>query len=331
MKNNWKRILPGLIVSVVALAVVFSLLDLRKFRQAVLQADLRFLVAGAMTSLIWLIIRGFVWRTLLQNKASYRDSFITINEGYLLNNILPFRLGEIARAFLMGRKAGLDFWQVIPSIIVERTLDLAIAVGLFLCTFPFVIGVTWARQAASGTGIVVLTALGAIYILARNRQRVLDWIERAGQRWSLVRKLSGRRVIAFFDGLVILTDGRLFLMALAWEGLDWLIGILQYYLYLRAFFPHPSLLWALFALGVGALGIAAPSSPGAIGVYEAVLVGALIAFGLDASPATAFALSMHIISYLLTGLIGGFGLYKDGESLSSLYTRLGKLKSEGET
>jgi uncharacterized protein (TIRG00374 family) len=331
MKNNWKRILPGLIVSVVALAVVFSLLDLRKFRQAVLQADLRFLVAGAMTSLIWLIIRGFVWRTLLQNKASYRDSFITINEGYLLNNILPFRLGEIARAFLMGRKAGLDFWQVIPSIIVERTLDLAIAVGLFLCTFPFVIGVTWAGQAASGTGIVVLTALGAIYILARNRQRVLGWIERAGQRWSLVRKLSGRRVIAFFDGLVILTDGRLFLMALAWEGLDWLIGILQYYLYLRAFFPHPSLLWALFALGVGALGIAAPSSPGAIGVYEAVLVGALIAFGLDASPATAFALSMHIISYLLTSLIGGFGLYKDGESLSSLYTRLGKLKSEGET
>ena len=44
----------------------------------------------------------------------------------------------------------------------------------------------------------------------------------------------------------------------------------------------------------------------------------------------AYALSMHVISYLLTGLIGGYALYKDGESLSSLYTRLGKMKSEGE-
>jgi glycosyltransferase 2 family protein len=317
------------VVSVVALAVVFSLLDLRKFVQAVQQADFRFLLMGTLASLLWLLIRGFVWRTLLQDKASYHDAFFTVNEGYLLSNILPFRLGEIGRAFLIGRKAHLDFWQVIPSILIERALDLAIAAGLFLSTVPFVIGVTWARQAAIGTGIVVLIGLCAIYVLARNRQLVLGWIDRAGQRWAVVKKLAGRRVVAFFDGLVIITDGKLFLRALGWEGLDWSVGILQYYLFLRAFFPHPTLLWALFALGAGALGIAAPSSPGAIGVYEAVLVGALVVFGLDASTATAFALSMHIISYMLTGLIGGFGLYKDGESLSSLYVRLGRMKSEG--
>jgi len=328
-RESWKRILPGLIISGVALVVVISLLDLKKFGQALIQADLRFLLAGALASLLWLVIRGFVWRTLLQNQASYRDSFFTINEGYLLNNVLPFRLGEIARAFLMGRKTGLDFWQVIPSILIERALDLAIAIGLFLCTLPFVIGVAWAKQAALGTGMVVLAGLGGIYLLARNRRRVLDWVDRMGERSRVVNKLAGRRVVAFFDGLAILTNGRLFLKALGWESLNWLAGILQYYLFLRAFFPEPALLWALFALGVGALGIAAPSSPGALGVYEAVLVGALVVFGLDASRATAFALSMHIFSYLLTGLIGGVGLYKDGESLSSLYTRLGKMKSEG--
>jgi uncharacterized protein (TIRG00374 family) len=330
-KNNWKRILPGLIVSVAALAVVFSMLDLRKFVQAIQQADLRFFFAGILFELLWLIVRGFVWRTLLQNKASYHDVFITINEGYLLNNILPFRLGEIGRAFLIGRKAHLDFWQVLPSILIERSLDLAIAVGLFLTTLPFVIGISWAKQAAIGTGIIVLIGLATIYLLARNRHRVLGWIDQAGQRWALVKKLAGRRVIAFFDGLEIITDGRLFLRALGWEGLDWLVSVLQYYLFLRAFFEAPSLLWVLFALGVGALGIAAPSSPGAIGVFEAVLVGALVVFGLDASPATAFALSVHFTSYIITSLMGGYGLYKDGESLSSLYTRLGKMKSEGET
>ncbi len=326
-----KRILPGLIISLVALVVVFSLIDLRKFGEAIQQADLRFFLLGILSEVLWLFVRGFVWRTLLQNKATYKDTFITINEGYLLNNILPFRLGEIGRAFLIGRKARLDFWQVIPSVLIERALDLAIAVGLFMCTLPFVIGISWARQAAVVIGIIVLVGLGAIYLLARNRQWVLGWIDRAGERWTLVKKFTGRRVVAFFDGLGIITDGRLFLRALGWEGINWLVSILQYYLFLRTFFAAPSLLWVIFALGVGALGIAAPSSPGAIGVFEAILVGALVVFGLDASPATAFALSVHFTSYIVTALIGGYGLYKDGESLSSLYTRLGKIKSEGES
>jgi uncharacterized protein (TIRG00374 family) len=329
-RNNWKRILPGLIVSLAALAIVFSLLDLRKFGQAIRQADLRFLLAGILSEVLWLLARGFVWRTLLKNKASYYDTFISINEGYLLNNILPFRLGEIGRAFLLGRKAHLDFWQVIPSILIERLLDLAIAVGLFISTLPFVIGIPGAKQAAIITGIIVLVGLGLVYILARNRQRVLVWIDKAGERWGLVKKLTGHRVVAFFDGLGIITDSRLFIRALGWEGINWLVAVLQYYLFLRAFFPQPSLLWVLFALGVGALGIAAPSSPGAIGVFEAVLVGALVVFRVDASSATAFALAVHFSAYIVTGLIGGYGLYKDGESLSSLYTRLGKMKSEGE-
>jgi uncharacterized protein (TIRG00374 family) len=306
------------------------MLDFNKFAQVLLQADLRFILLGVGASLLWLIIRGFVWRTLLLNRASYRDSFLTINEGYLLNNILPFRLGEIARAFLMSRKAGMNFWQVIPSIIIERSLDLAIAAGLFLCTLPLVIGVPWAQQAAIGIGIVVITGLGLFYILARSRERALDWVAKMGERFILIKKLAGRRVIAFFDGLAILTDGRLFLKALGWEGLNWLVAILMYYLFLHAFFPHPNLLWVIFTVGVGALGIALPSSPGAIGVYEAALVGALAVFGLEASVTFAFALSMHIISYLLTGLIGGYALYKDGESLSSMYSRLGKMKTEGE-
>ena len=329
-KNNWKRILPGLIISLAALVIVFSLLDVKKFGQAIRQADVRFLLLGILSEVLWLTVRGFVWRTLLQNKATYKDAFITINEGYLLNNILPFRLGEVGRAFLIGRKAKLDFWQVIPSILIERALDLGIAVGLFMTTLPYVIGVSWARQAAYGIGIVVVLGLGSIYILALNRGRVLGWIDQLGERWAFIKKLTGQRLAAFFDGLGIITDGRLFLRALGWQGLNWLVSVLQYYLFLRTFFHSPSLLWVIFALGVGALGIAAPSSPGAIGVFEAVLVGALVVFGVDASPATAFALSVHFTSYIITALIGGYGLYKDGESLSSLYTRLGKMKSEGE-
>ena len=58
------------------------------------------------------------------------------------------------------------------------------------------------------------------------------------------------------------------------QGLNWLVAILQYYVMMLAFFPNPTFLSAVFALGVAALGIAAPSSPGALGVFEAALVAA---------------------------------------------------------
>ncbi|MBN2146579.1 MAG: flippase-like domain-containing protein [Anaerolineales bacterium] len=320
--QDWKRLLPGLLVSVLALAVVFSLIDLDDFLQAVRQADWRYLLVGGFITLPWLFVRAFVWRTLLQEKAAYRDVFLTLNEGYLLNNILPFRLGEVGRAFLLGGKSSLAFWQVIPTILIERAIDLIIAVGLFLSTLPFVVGVDWAQQAALGTGLIVGFGLVLLYIMAHNRPRVLNLVEKAGRRWPLVQRLSGERVSAFFEGLSILTSLRRFLIALTWMLFNWLLGVLQYDLLLRAFFPHAQPLWAAFALGAGALGLAAPSSPGGIGVYEATMVGALAVFDPNLSAAAAFAVSAHIFNYAITGLIGGFALAADGQTLSSMYRRL---------
>jgi uncharacterized membrane protein YbhN (UPF0104 family) len=90
---RWKRILPGLLISLVALVVLFSVIDPRETLNALQQANGWILALGMLVSLLWLVIRGRVWQTLLQGKASYRDVFLTLNEGYLLNNLLPFRLG----------------------------------------------------------------------------------------------------------------------------------------------------------------------------------------------------------------------------------------------
>jgi len=315
-----------MLVSLVAMLVLFWVIDPRRTLQALGLADRSFLALGMLLSLVWLGVRAQVWRTLLQNRAGYRDVFLTLNEGYLLNNLLPFRLGEVGRAFLLGRKANLDFWQVLPTVVIERMFDLAMALGLFVCTLPFVAGVSWAGQAAAATAVVVGLGLLAVYLLARSRTRVTGWLERLGRRWPVVQKLTSGSLGAFFDGLHILTDLRQFLQALAWILINWAFSILLYYVFLRAFFPQVSLLWAVFVLGVGSLGIAAPSSPGAVGVFEAALVGALAVFKADPSTATAFAITLHLSGYIFTGLIGGYALLREGETLASLYQRLGRLK-----
>lgn len=328
-KGDWKKLIPGLAVSLVCLVVIFYLIDLDKFVQVMRQARLWVLVAGGLLSLPWLLVRAAVWRTLLRRKAAYRDVFLTINEGYLLNNLLPFRLGEVGRVYLLGRKTGLGFWQVLPTILVERALDLMLASGLFLSMLLFVVGVSWAQQAALVTAIIVAAGLLALYLVARNQPLILRLLQRLAQGGKLGQKLAGRQAYAFLDGLAVLTDTPGFLTAVALIVLNWAINICQYYVILLAFFPDARLLWAAFALGAAALGIAAPSSPGALGVFEAVLVGALAAFGVEPSGAAAFAISLHFIQYVATGVFGVYALVMDGMSLGGLYRELGQIRHEG--
>jgi uncharacterized protein (TIRG00374 family) len=288
-------------------------------------ADYRLVALALLVAVVWLIVRGLVWQALLQHKASYSQVFFTITEGYLLNNVLPFRLGEVARAYLLSNKAKMDFWQVLSTIIIERILDLAMAVGLLFGTLAFVVGGAWAKQAAIGVGIFVAAGLATLYLMARNQGGALRLLERLGRRWPFLLRISGRRLEAFFDGISVLTNPSVFVQAVFWMVLDWGLAVLQFYILLLAFFPNGQLLWAAFALGVAALGIAAPSSPGAVGVLELSLVGALAVFGLDSSTALAYALTDHLFNYVINGFLGAYALAKDGESLTGLYQRVRRL------
>lgn len=330
-KSDLKRLAPGLVISVISLVVVLYLAKPGRLYQALRLADYRLVLLAVALGLLWLVVRAQAWRTLLRNQAGYSQVFFTVNEGYLLNNVLPFRLGEIARAFLLSLKTNLSFWQIIPTIIVERILDLAFAAGMLLFTLPYVVGASWARQAALGSAAVVLAGLLALFLLARNRRWALAQYEKLGQRWPAIQKFGGHSVESLFNGLAILTDGRLFLWAVFWILLNWLIALFQYYLILRAFIPEGQWLWAAFTLSAAALGVAAPSSPGAVGVYELVVVGALALFGIPAAMALAFALTAHLSQYLLVGVLGAIGLARDGQSLIGLYDRVRRISQSSDS
>jgi len=322
--------LPGLFISLITLAAVFYFADLDAMVTALRQANPAFILGNAALTIVWLVVRGYVWRALLQKKATPRQTFLTINEGYLLNNVLPFRLGEVGRAYLLSQKTSLGFWQVLPTILIERVLDLAMAAGLLLSTLPFVVGASWARQAALVAIGLVALGLGGLYVLARRQDFVTRIFERLSRRWRLLQRVGQSTLPSFFAGLGVFNDGRIFLQAVLLMALDWLLAVGQYYVLLLAFLPQASILWAAFSLGVAALGIAAPSSPGAIGVLELSLVGALSLFGVDPSTSLAFALTAHLLNYVVTGTIGAYALTLDGQSLGQLYQRVRQISKNPE-
>jgi glycosyltransferase 2 family protein len=324
--REWTRLIPGLLVSAVCLGIILYLIDPVKLVAALKTADYRFISGGIFMTALWLVVRSLAWRTLLQDRASLWDVFISLNEGYLMNNILPFRLGEVGRAFLLGRKSKLDFWQIIPTVIVERSLDLAFGVGLFLSTVPFVVGAEWAVQAAIGSGVLIAVGLLGLFLVARFRYKVIDILQKLGEKFPPLNRLVGNRAEVFLDGLSIMAKTGLFLRALALILLNWLIGVGQFYFYVRAFFPEGTLLWAAFSLGALALGMSAPSTPGNLGVYELALITALSLFVGEPSQPTALAITAHAIQYLVTGIPGAYGLLRDGESLTSLYQKTRNIK-----
>ncbi len=137
--DTFKRWLPGLIISIVAFWLVLRNVNLQNVSDALSLVSPASLLLVIVLYIISLVFRAICWRTLLQHKASFTRVLFVLSEGYLLNNLLPLRVGELGRAALLGKDEGLGVFRVLSTIVVERAYDMAIAASLVLGTIPLVL------------------------------------------------------------------------------------------------------------------------------------------------------------------------------------------------
>ena len=326
-----KRWLPGALISILLIAAILYFVDLRAMVDAIRNANYGLLGIALVIGFIWMGVRAIVWRTLLRERASLKDVFFTVGEGYLLNNFLPFRLGEIGRAFLLSRKSDMQFMEILPTIVIERVMDLGYSAIILLAALPFVVGAEGAGQIGIVVGVIVLIGITLLYILARNNQWGLDLFHKLSARWPALQRFGGNFLEAFFAGLSVLTDGWLFFRFLFWMTLNWGIAIISYYLIIRAFFPQAQVVWGMFGLGAAAFGGAVPSLPGAVGTFEGAFGGAITILTGDQSTALAVALTGRLYNYINSGVIGGIGLLREGQTLSGIYEELKNFRTKGES
>jgi len=325
-----RRWLPGALISLVLIGAILYFVDLPKVLAAIESADYGLLALAGVLAFAWMFVRGIVWRTLLRNRPPYRDTLIALSEGYLLNNFLPLRLGEIGRAFLLSRKSGLAFAEILPTVVIERAIDVFYNVVILLAALPFVVGAEGAGRIAIIAGAVVLLGLVFLYVLARYREWALGLFHRWSSRWPALQRLGGNLLESFLLGLGVLTDGWVFARFLFWMSVNWAMAIVNYYLIILAFFPQAQLSWGMFGLGAAALGGAVPSLPGAVGTFEGAFGGALTMLSGDQSTALAVALTARFFNYLTSIVLGGYGLSREGQTLSGIYQQLAKFRSKGE-
>jgi len=299
--NLGLRMLPGLIISALAIYILSRFIDLEELKRAFAVADFRWLPLVLIPFIGTLLSRAKAWQTLLEEEVPLRDSFLALNQGYLLNNILPFRLGEFGRALLLSEKSGLSFWRVLSTIIVERIFDLAFAALLIVFVLRFVIDAAWAQSASSIALIFVALGFFVLFSLARFPILFINILKRISNRWPKAQEWILTKLDSFLDGLASLRNIGRFSRVSFWMALTWFFNLAWYYILLRAFFPVSNWLWAIMAVGAGSLGVAIPSSPAYIGVLEGAVVAALSLFGVDPALSLAYALVAHAIYFVVTG------------------------------
>ena len=316
------RMLPGLVITAVAVIALAYLVDLDQMRAALARMDYGVLPFVVLLFFGTLVSRSMAWRTVLMEQARFRDCFLALNQGYLLNNILPFRLGELGRALLIGGRVGLRFWRALSSIVVERVFDLGIAAGLLFATLPFVVEAERARSAAIITSAIVVIGFVVLFLMARRPALFTKLVERIASPLPKLSHWLKDKLASFLEGLSALNSAGRFLRVAFWMLLTWFFNVAWYYVLMRSFLPNAEWLWALFSIAVASVGVAIPSSPAYIGVFEAVMVGAMSLFNVDPAISLSYAVVAHILYFVITGIIGIIGFWQQGESLGSIYNQL---------
>lgn len=286
-------------VSTIAIAALIVFVDLDQAVDALLAARPLEMIAATVVFCLGLAGRAAASRELVDGRTGFGGAFAALNIGYLANNFLPLRAGEAVRSLVLGRKTGLGFVGGATAVAAERLLDVVFAATILLTGLAAVgVEATWA-PAAAAAGCAAVGVI-ALIVVARRRGAVVAWLAPQLERWPRVAALLPRLGEAL-EGLA--RPSRL-ARAAAVLGASWGLAVLLFWLAMRAFIPAAPLSWAAFGLGAMAIGIALPSSPGAIGVYEAVWVGSLTLCGADSSQALAFAVAVHAMTFGITTLCG---------------------------
>lgn len=313
----------GILITFLAVFILARVVKVEELKAALAAVPPLVFVQAVITYIISMGFRAWAWQILLQRRAGFWRTWLTMGEGYFLNTILPFRLGELGRAYLMGRRTGMGAMNVLPTIFLERIFDLAFASALLLAALPFVVQVDWARNVAFLVLALILGTLVALYVAGRNRAVIENWVGRLGERSALVRRFLLPQLHSVLDGFAVLTRFDLFALSFLALGISWAVAILRDWLILDAISPSGApFWWAFLAISLSNLAGALPSMAASLGTFEAGATTSMVIAGAKPEIGLAYGLIIHIIHLLVTSTIGIIGLSQEGESLGSLIARI---------
>ena len=170
----------GILISILALVFAFRQVNFRAVWVALAQVNYWLLVASIVPLFLFLVLRAVRWRLLFypQRGLRLRNLFAVINVGYLVSNIFPARLGDVARAYLIGDTEPVSRTAAFSTVVAERVLDALCAVAGFFLVLPFAPVPDWMVRSGLVVGAAALVAVILFVVLVRRREWTLHLLAR---------------------------------------------------------------------------------------------------------------------------------------------------------
>lgn len=303
------RTILSLVLPIIILVLIFRValnVDVGELLAGVSRANPLLLLAAFGVFYLGFPLRGLRWALLLRGsgyRLGIRDATEIIFLSWLVNCLVPAKLGDIYRAYLLKINSTVSLSRTFGTVFIERVLDLfAIAVlGLAAGFWSFRTGLPAAIQVVIGIGVGVVVALAAGLLTLRNFGRRI-----------LVALPLPVRIVEFYDrfeeGVFGAVDMRALPRLVIVTGLVWTTEAMRLYLVVQALdLPDVALgiSGAFFVALIGSLLTAVPFSPAGLGIVEAGVVLVLtLAYGVSLTEATTIALVDRVISVLSVIALG---------------------------
>lgn len=300
--------------------IVFALRgqDFGRIRQALGEVNYWWILPALVVYVTGITIRAFRWTILLRpvKRISLRDILPVTAVGYMTNNVLPLRTGEIVRSYVLFRRSGVRKTTALATIAVERLVDGITLLCFILVSMTVVSFTSYLRHIAIIAFVVFSVALIGIFLLTVGgnlRDRLLQIV--LGPLPAPVADKVEKITESFLSGLGVMKNKRdLGLVALT-SLAAWSCEAGTYYLISRGFTPQLTSKMhigeTLLTTGVGNLATLVPSGPGYVGTFEAgiqaVLHGAL---NVPIELSFSYAIVLHAVLYFPVTIWGGLAWWK---------------------
>jgi uncharacterized protein (TIRG00374 family) len=306
MKRN---LIIGLIISAIFIYLTIRGIDFSELAKSFNSANYLYFIPTIIITLLALYIRSYRWGIILQPLIKYDQwpLFVITSLGYMAISLLPARLGEFTRPYLIKKRNGIRMSSTFATIIVERIFDL---LSLMILLFVVILRVSlppFIFRAALTSLVVVLIIFLILILLAVKKEFSLKKIDLVLNKFpSRIEQFSRHFIHAFVEGLEILPDIKRTLCVALLSIFIWvLIGLSGYVLFFAFGFDLP-LIVAYALLVIVAFGVMLPAAPGFIGNFHFSCVLGLTLFGVSKSEALSYAIALHflqMIPIVTTGLL----------------------------
>lgn len=304
-----KTLWIGIVIALVFLVIFFRGTDFSGIGTVLQTTNYWFLLPALGFYFVGVFVRAVRWHFLLRSikQIGYARLFQVTIIGYMANDLLPFRIGELVRAYIMGETEQISKASTLVTIVLERIFD-GVTMLLFIVVASFFLPLEgWIRSMLVVGSVLFAAAVVMLVLAVTFRERFDHLIHRVMGR--LPERWGGRGlklVDSFFHGLAVLRTPFDSLLALGLSIVAWLLEAGMYAVLALGFPIVLSFPVFVLTTAVANLVTIVPSTPGYVGVFDAAVRYLLEFFGVPVNVAASYTILLHaalIIPVVVVGLV----------------------------